>query len=462
MKRGVSEHLQIWLRSPTRKPLIVRGARQVGKTWLIRELARSSGRDLIEINFERDSRKARHFAHPDPRRIMGELGLDRGRDIQIENALLFLDEAQAAAEVLASLRWFAEELPALPVVAAGSLLDFALSDHRFSTPVGRVSYCHVGPMTFPEYLEAHQQDALLAHLSGWRAPAELSVAAHERAAEWFERFIMVGGMPACVAADASGSDARDVRRMQGDLVASYRDDFAKYAGRMDPRLIDLVLFAVAGSLGRKFVYARAHEGVKLHQAKNALYLLEKARLCHAIRHTAANGIPLGAEAKDTPRKALLVDIGIAHALLGTPAGAQFPAWTDLAPQVRGQLAEQIAGQQLASLTDDPFAEPALYYWQREQGRVGEIDFVAQIRQRIIPIESKAGAAGTLKSLHQFMFDKHLALAVRLDANRPTLQELDVKTTQGDRARYRLLSLPHFLTWKLPTLVDQADAVLRSP
>jgi len=412
----------------------------------------------VELNFEHDPQLARHFAHSDPRRILDELSLVRGQDIRIDKSLLFLDETQAASTVLASLRWFAEELPGLPVVAAGSLLDFALHEHRVSTPVGRVSYCYVGPMSFPEYLEAHHQQALLSRLADWRAPSELSVAAHEKATEWYERFTMVGGMPACVAADLDDGEARDIRRLQSHLITSYRDDFAKYAGRMEPELIELVLLAVARSLGRKFVYARADEGVKLHQAKKALDLLEKARLCHPVRHTAANGVPLGGEVKDTHRKVLLLDVGIAHALLGTPAGPRFPAWSNLAPQVRGQLTEQLIGQQLLALADDPFEEPALYYWQREGGRAGEIDYVAQIHQRIVPIELKAGAAGSMKSLHQFMFDKRLELAVRLDTNQPGLQNLTVHTTQGDQARYRLLSLPHYLAWDVPALLDSLPAV----
>jgi predicted AAA+ superfamily ATPase len=200
--------------------LVLRGARQVGKTWLVRDLAARSLRQLIELNFEREPRLARHFESNAPAEITNEISLALGRPIDPGNSLLFLDEIQAAGHLLAKLRWFAEEMPQLPVIAAGSLLDFTLADHSFSMPVGRLSYQHVEPMGFPEYLLAHGQERLLSVLSRWRPPARLSPAAHEKATEWFERYAMVGGMPAVVAADAGGGDAADCRALQRDLMAT--------------------------------------------------------------------------------------------------------------------------------------------------------------------------------------------------------------------------------------------------
>jgi predicted AAA+ superfamily ATPase len=444
--------LDTWLGSRARKPLVLRGARQVGKTWLVRDLATRSGRRLVELNFERDPRLARHFESNDPSQILGELSLALGQDIVPEKNLLFLDEIQAVGHLLAKLRWFAEDLPSLPVIAAGSLLDFTLADHAFSMPVGRISYRHVEPMGFPEYLRAHGQERLLAVLTRWRPPARLSPAAHEKATEWFERYAMVGGMPAVVAEDVAGSDALTCRTLQRDLVATYRADFAKYAGRMDRSVLDTVLLAAAQSVGRKFVYARVGEGVKQHQAKNAIELLAKARLCHLVRHSSANGLPLGGEAKDSFRKALLVDVGIFHGLLGTPAAKRFPAARSLAPQLRGQLAEQMAGQALRLLGDATGDGPDLFYWQREGGRPGEIDYLVQIAGRIIPIELKAGASGAMKSLHQFMFDKGLDLAVRLDTNPPSSSRISHTTTQGNPVSFTLVSLPTYMTFALPEVL----------
>jgi predicted AAA+ superfamily ATPase len=307
-------------------------------------------------------------------------------------------------------------------------------------------------MTFAEYLLALGEDRLLERLDEWRVGGTLSPAVHERATALFARYSMVGGMPRVVAADVAGNDPRECRRLQHDLVATYRDDFTKYTGRMDARILDMVLLAVAAQLGRKFIYARVSEGVKQHQAKHSLDLLDKARLCHIVRWSAANGIPLGGEVKDSFRKIILLDVGLLHSLLGTPAYSSFPKWEILSSQVRGQLLEQITGQQLHALAADPSDEPRLYYWQREGGRPGEIDFLIQVHHHIVPVELKAGAAGAMKSLHQFMYDKRLGLAVRLDSNPPSAQDLDLKTTQSDRVLYRLISLPHYLAWNIEAII----------
>lgn len=411
----------------------------------------------MELNFERDPRHARVFSAGDPRQILGELSLVFGRDIPVERSLLFLDEIQAAGSILGKLRWFAEELPELPVIAAGSLLEFALADHTFSMPVGRIGFLHLGPMGFDEYLRAHGQARLLAALLAWQPGQPISPTAHTRALEWFHRYAMVGGMPAVVAADVAGEPPRACRELQRDLVATFRADFAKYAGRMDRGVLDHVLEAVARSLGRKFVYAQAADGIKQHQAKRALELLAAARLCHLVRYSAATGVPLGGDATDKFRKAILLDIGLFHALAGTPAGERFPPWRDLAPAVRGQLAEQLVGQALW-LGGDPTGDgPRLFYWQREGGRPGEIDFLIQAGGRIVPVELKSGASGAMKSLHQFMFDKQLRLAVRIDENPPSLATIDVATTQGDPVRYRLLGLPIYLAWRA---IDAAASIAR--
>lgn len=455
MKRAIAKELDSWLARPRRKPLVLRGARQVGKTWLARDLAARAGRDLVELNFEREPRLARAFSANDPTKILAELSIATGRAIDTDRSLLFLDEIQEQRDLFGRLRWFAEELPRLPVLAAGSLLDFALARPEGSVPVGRVSFLHIEPMGFAEYLLAHKQDLLLAALQDWRPRSRKAwgETLHERATEWWQRYTMIGGMPAIVAADADGEGARRCRELQRDLVATYRADFAKYAGRMDPHILDSVLHAVAASLGRKFVYAHVGDGVKQQQAKHGLELLAAARLVHLIRYSAANGLPLAGEVKDTFRKVMLVDVGVFHALSGMPAAARFPALATIAPAVRAQLADQMVAQSLR-LAGEPSGDgPALHYWQREGGRPGEIDYLLQAGGAIIPVELKSGASGSMKSLHQFMFDKRLDLAVRFDDNPPSLSTVNVKTTQGDAVRYRLLALPHYLAWRASELVD---------
>jgi hypothetical protein len=218
-----------------------------------------------------------------------------------------------------------------------------------------------------------------------------------------------------------------------------------------------VLDAVARSVGSKFVYARVGEGIKDQQARPALEPLAQARVIHLVTHTAANGVPLGGEAKDRVRKAVLADVGMLRALLETPAASAHPAWSTFAPQVRGQLVEQLAAQQIRLLDDGVGDGPRLFHWHRDGGRPGEIDHVIHADGTVVPIELKAGAAGSMKSLHQFMADEALGVAVRLDANPPSLQTVSVTTTHGTPVTFRLLALPHYLAWSIRRALEQLPA-----
>ncbi|OGK01849.1 MAG: hypothetical protein A2487_14380, partial [Candidatus Raymondbacteria bacterium RifOxyC12_full_50_8] len=390
----------------------------------------------------------------DPKIILRDISRDLNAVLEQQNTILFLDEIQAAGELLAKLRWFAEEMQGLAVIAAGSLLEFTLADHSFSMPVGRIGFLHIEPLGFIEFLTAHKQDLLIHDLLSWRPGREFSPNLHEQALKWFDRFLTVGGMPAIVERDVSGTDEAVCREQQLDLAATYRSDFPKYAKRIEPAVLDSVLRSAALSLGRKFVYAKVEDGVKQHVVKKAIGLLSAARVCHLVRYSAANGLPLGGETKDTFRKVILNDIGLLHALLRFPAHAGLPRWDLVAPQVRGQMAEQAVGQLLRLLGPASGDGPELYYWQREGGRPGEIDYIIQICGRIIPIELKSGETGTMKSLHQFMHDKKLSLAVRFDRNPPALIDLSTKTTQGQEVKYRLYNLPHYMAERLETIVGQ--------
>jgi len=321
--------------------------------------------------------------------------------------------------------------------------------------VGRITYRHVEPMSFPEFLQAHGQGSLRERLLSWRPGEELGATVHETAGTWYERYAMVGGMPAIVASDVEHGDPRRCRDLQADLLASFRDDFARYVGRMDPSLLDRVLLAVAAQLGDKFVHARVGEGVKQHQAARALELLAQARVLTAVPHSTARGLPLGGSVNARNKKVLLLDAGLAHALLGTPANSSFPRWQQLADVVRGRLCAQLAGQQLRVRPPGSGREPELHYWQRSDGRAGEIDFLLQVGQRVVPVELKSGAAGAMKSLHQFVHERGLRLALRSDANPPSVQDLAVKTTQGDAVRYRILNLPGYLLWRAADLLAEA-------
>lgn len=456
MRRDYENLLLEWITNTSyRKPLVLRGARQVGKTWLVRKLAEQSGKELVEINFERDPTAINCFKSNNPVEIIRELSFFVNKSLNAEKTLLFLDEIQAAGSVLSKLRWFYELMPSVAIIAAGSLLEFTLSDHQFSMPVGRIQFLHIEPMSFIEFLFAHRQELISDALISWEPGAEFSPSLHAESSRWFERYMMTGGMPEVVKCDCNEHNDSHCRELQLDLLATYRADFAKYRNKLKIDIFDSALSTIGFSLGKKFVYSHIDEGIKQYHAKKAVELLSLARVCHIIKYSAANWLPLGGEVKDTFRKIILNDIGLLHALLKTPSAPGFPNWERLSVQVRSQLAEQITGQQLrlnGPLVGDG---PEFYYWQREGGRPGEIDYLFQAYNTIVPIELKSGTAGAMKSLHQFMFDKKLNFAIRIDQNPPSEMDVNVKTTQGDEVRYKLYSIPLYLTGMINRVVKRA-------
>lgn len=448
MERSRLEDLRAWLQLRNRQPLVLRGARQVGKTWLIRDLAQSASLELLELNFERNPEYVKLFSARSPKAIFDDITLQLNRNPPPEQALLFLDEIQSAPAILAQLRWFAEEMPELAVVAAGSLLEFALSDVQHSMPVGRIRYGFLEPLSFEEFLLAHEADALLARWAHWQPDVDIPEVLHRKTFEYFDQYQMTGGMPAVVDAAINGADAAECRQIQRDLIQTYRDDFSKYAGRMHPHILNATLLATVHEMGKKFIYSHVDEAIRHTQAKHALELLAMSRLCTLIPHTQANGIPLAAETNERVRKVALLDAGLAHGLWNTPAAGGHPAWERLSPAIRGNLVEQIVAQQLRVAMGGFGWEGQIFHWRKEGGRSGEIDFVLEIDGNVVPVEVKSGAAGSMKSLHQFMHDKKLPFALRLDRNPPSLQSMHVRTTKGQEVRYKMLNLPYYLIWKL--------------
>lgn len=452
MKRACIPFLEKWLNAPDRKPLVIRGARQVGKTWLVRHLAQTQNRELIEINFEKHPQSASFFASNDPAQILLTLGASRKESsIDPLKSLLFLDEIQAAPELLAKLRWFAEDMPQLPVIAAGSLLEFTLAEHSFSMPVGRISYMHLEPLSFTEFLWAHTKDQLVAYLAQYQWEQEIPIALHEQLITYFKEYIIVGGMPQAVAKWVSLRSLQEVSQIQYDIIATYRDDFAKYSGRIATERLDEVMLAVPKFLGEKFVYSNVNPSVSSTAIKRSLELLCKARVCHKVQGCAANGVPLGAEILDKYFKAIFLDVGLCSAVLDL----SFDYITNLADVTlinKGGIAEQVVGQLLRTINPE-YKEPALYYWQSTQkGSNAEVDYVIQHAHRVVPIEVKAGSTGTLKSLHYFMKLKKPPFAIRINSQIPTKHEIKTKDHEGELIEYTLFSLPFYLISELRRLL----------
>ncbi|MBS0655303.1 MAG: ATP-binding protein [Verrucomicrobia bacterium] len=452
MQRTALGYLKKWLASSDRKPLVLRGARQVGKTWLVRQLAHETGKKLIEINLEKHPKLASSFASNEPATILKQLRFDLEIAIDPSNCLLFIDEIQAAPHLFPKLRWFAEDMPELAVIAAGSLLEFVLGHHEFSMPVGRISYMYIEPLSFVEFLLAHKREELVAQIKEFTWQEQISAFTHEKLMALFKEYIIVGGMPAVVHSWSTKQDISDVSRLHNDILHTYRDDFGKYSSKTPQERLQEVLTAVPLHLGEKFVCSNVNADVRAEVVKEALELLAKARVCHKIMASSSNGVPLGAELLKAYIKVILLDVGLSSSDLGLKL-SELASIQEIDLINKGGIAEQVTGQLLRTI--GPFyQEPALYYWiNPEKSSSAEIDYVIQHGSRVVPIEVKAGASGKLKSLHRFMHLKNLPLAVRINSAPPSKYTVDLKDTQGNPLHYELRSLPFYLIGELDRLLQ---------
>ena len=455
--RSASEDLQAWLDGARRKPLIVRGARQVGKTALVRGFAASRGLRLVEVNLEQHPGLDRTFAQLDVGRILLELEAT-ARAAPGPDALLFLDEIQATPSALPALRYLHEERPDLPIVAAGSLLELVLRSHEFSMPVGRIEYLHLGPMTFAEFLRG-VGDADLADLcAGWQLGEPWPDAAHARLAARGREFLLVGGMPEAVAAYGAGEGIEAVARVQRSIVSTYEDDFAKYAqGSASLLRLQRVFRFVPGALGQKLKYTNIARDERARDLRAAVELLSLARVIWPIHHSDAAGLPIEAQTDPHAYKCLFLDVGLASHMTGVD-WRSLGAWDDRQLVHEGGLAEQFVGQHLL-FRHRGLERPSLCYWLREgRSANAEVDYVIEHGRGVVPVEVKAGTAGRLRSLHQF-FSRDLggsqSLALRFDLNPPSVADYEHAVADGPKVAYRLLSLPLFLVEQAGRLLDAA-------
>ena len=459
LRRAEIKHLHEWSAQRPLKPVIIRGARQVGKSTLVREFAREARFSLVELNFERNPELCEAFAFRDPTRILSILTLMTGRTIAAGTNLLFLDEIQAAPEALAALRYFHEEMPELHVVAAGSLLEFALADTRFSMPVGRVEYMHLGPMEFEDFLDAAGHPELASYL-GALSLADVDDDAipgpvHAKYLELLRQYWVVGGLPEAVAAWVRSRDFTRVSRIHQSVVATYRDDFDKYSHGSLKGRIRTVFDRLPGMVGRKFKYVQVSRDHRASALADALRHLCMARVASKIHHTSANGLPLAAEADDRRFKCLYMDVGLMCAALHLDVldlGRQDPTLVN-----GGAVAEQFIGQHLLH-GGARYETPVLYYWTREaRNAAAEVDYLMAPARRVVPVEIKAGTTGSLRSVHQFLKEKRRDFALRFNADAPSLLRDSKGLPDGTRIDYHLLSLPLYMVGRARRLVVEFES-----
>lgn len=402
MKRLIDHYLRDWKSRPDRKALLLRGARQVGKTYSVRALGESYD-ELVEINLELNPEYAEIFRlNLDPHRILRDLRLMTGKRLVPGASLLFIDEIQQQPLAVSALRYLYESIPEMHVIAAGSLLEFALE--QVGMPVGRVASLHMYPMSFLEYLVARGDLPMAERLLDDQALFSIGAPVHERLLRLAGEFLVLGGLPEVVETWIEHENLERCGEILDLIVAAYRQDFAKYAKQHQIKYVDLVFDEVPALTGRKFKYNALPGTWKARELAPALDLLCRASVVHRITHSSGNGIPLKGESNPHQFKTLFLDVGLAQRIMGADVR---PWLLDSAATIRnaGAVTEAFIGQELLAYSR-PWAKQELYYWHREaRSSNAEVDYLLPLGDIVIPVEVKSGATGRLRSLRVFLDEK---------------------------------------------------------
>lgn len=408
--RNIDKELTSWGKEKEGKPLLLRGARQVGKSTAVKELSKQFDY-FLEINFEEQRRVHQLFEGDlNPEELCENLSILYNVPIMPGKTLLFFDEIQACIPAISSLRFFYEKYPRLHVIAAGSLLEFALAETP-SFGVGRIRSLFVYPLSFNEYLEGIGEHQLLTAKKNASIKKPLAAPIHQKLLAHIKRFLVLGGMPEVVAAYVNNGNLNSCGQVLDDLIISLKADFAKYKKRVPSLRISEVFNSVIQQSGGKFIYNKAAIEANHKQIKEATDLLIMAGLVIPVTHTSANGLPLGAGADPKKRKMLLLDTGIFQRLLGLPI-SEILFEDDFDAINKGAIAEQYVGLELLK-SSSCYRQENLYFWHREtKSSNAEVDYVVQQNENVIPIEVKSGKKGSMQSLFLFLSEKKTPFGVR--------------------------------------------------
>ena len=399
MKRSIDYYLSNWRQRSNRKPLILRGARQVGKTHAVYRLGRQFD-NFVEVNFELyPSAKSIFDIDLSPTRIVRDLSLLTQQMIVPGKTLLFLDEAQEQPKVLLALRYFYEKMPELHVIAAGSLLDFAIE--KVGVPVGRVEFLNMYPMSFIEFLWATNNQLIAKAILSQPVTTPLTQTIHDKIIRLLSEYLATGGMPEVVQVWCDTEELGKVLIAQQNIVNGYIQDIPKYARKSQVEHVDVVFKHIPYILGQRFKASNIAGEYRKRELAPAIDLLEKSMIAHRIYHTSAQGLPLAAQSDLEKYKLILVDIAIAQKLLNSD-----PREWILNPKEacinKGPLIEAFVGQEIVAY-QDPRSPSELFNWHREErGSSAEVDYIITHNRDIVPIEVKSDRGSNLKSMRSFL------------------------------------------------------------
>lgn len=415
MRRDIEKELILWRSQKEKYPLIIRGARQVGKSYLVETFGKTYFQNVVVVNFEFQPQLKECFKSLVPSEIINKLQLILGVQIKEDNTLLFLDEIQEYPQAIMALRYFKEKMPKLAVIAAGSLLEFAMRSPDFKMPVGRIQFLYLEPLSFSEYLDATGNQNLRQFLSEIKLTDSIDDVIHKRLLELLRIYIIVGGMPAVLNEYLSGNDLMNCQRIQTLLLQTYRSDFGKYAKISQHKYLQKVFDIAPRMIGQRIKYSNIDPDTRSRDLKNALHLLSLAGIVRPVYLAKASGLPLGAQINEQKFKLNFLDVG----LMQNSCGLQGSLSTteDFMQINAGAVAEQFVGQELTAYSDKHL-QGNLYFWSREKrGSMAEVDYVINIGSDILPVEVKSGKEGRLKSLRIFIDEKKSKLGVRFSQDR---------------------------------------------
>ncbi len=401
MIREIDKNLIEWKKDCNRKPLLIRGARQIGKTYSVRKLSERFD-TFLEVNFEENPNIKKLFDDSlTPSLICEKLSAYYNQEIIPGKTLLFFDEIQNCPKAISSLRFFYEKMPELHLIATGSLLEFAFEEIP-SMGVGRIKSLFMFPLSFNEFLTALNEKLLLNIIR--KQSKEFEEILHKKAINLYKTFQLIGGLPEVVDSYIKERNLNKCFEILDNLLITFKDDFAKYKNKVNVSRLTEVFNSIALQAGKKFKYSKIDSSAASNSLKDSLNLLEKAGIIYKITHTSANGIPLGAEINSKKFKVILFDTGLHQRMLGIDI-SKYIAIDNFETINKGAMAEIFTGLEILKNSNRNILNK-LYYWHREaKSSNAEVDYVIQSGEEIIPIEVKAGKTGSLKSLHQFM-DSH--------------------------------------------------------
>lgn len=431
----IDYHLQKWKTDPFRKPLILRGARQVGKTYAVRKLGKNF-KSFVEINFEKLDGAASLFEKDlSPDKLILALSLLTKTPIIPGETLLFFDEVQEAPRAILSLRYFYEEMSHLHLIAAGSLLEFAIA--KVGVPVGRISMLYMYPLSFMEYLVAIGHHLIAKEILCHPPGDAIDETIHAKILDLTGEYLSIGGMPEAIGRWIQTNQPESALKVLQQISATYRQDFEKYARKSQVKYLEQLFRQIPHLVGKDFSYREIHGEYRKRELAPALELLERANIIHTIRHASGQGIPIGSEVDFETFKIIYLDIGLCQSLLGSDISIWF-----LRPlegfENRGEIAEGFIGQELICYAN-PENKAELYFWKRNaKNSSAEVDYLIQREEKILPIEVKSKHGNTLRSLHMFL-ESHpkCSLAIRFSSrNYSIVNNLD------SRPLYAAVSLAH--------------------